>query len=413
MKNLKLKKGLALLVLVCMLFTIMPASAFAAAPQKTVTVTVHFMDLDGVSHGFYQTQVPENQEYLRTVDFSKMPEGYKLAGITPDLRIKTDSAKQRFVAIRVIKIPTELVTLIVDPNSAVTTPDFRPVALEKNSDGTVTVPKMDKYFKAKDGYYLKEVMATGFNGSNDGSFKVKEGQRLLITHDTPIIHYVLTNKVVKKEQVTFLATPGDAVSGREVVTTEVELNDQDKLIVPAADKLFTKKEGYVLKEIKATGFNLRLGTFNVKEGDALSVTDKNPVLKYVYEKAEDDVVVMTIGSTVLNVNGQKKVIDTPAMVKDARTYVPLRALAEAFGASVDYDDASRTVTAKLDGTTVVMEIGSRMYSVNGHAKFMDVAPFIENSRTMLPIRFAAEAFGMEVTPVYNADGTTAEVVFVR
>ncbi|MBR5320113.1 MAG: copper amine oxidase N-terminal domain-containing protein, partial [Peptococcaceae bacterium] len=106
-----------------------------------------------------------------------------------------------------------------------------------------------------------------------------------------------------------------------------------------------------------------------------------------------DVVVMSIGSNEIIVNDAKATIDAAPIIENNRTFVPFRALAEAFGATVAYDEATQAVTAELNGTTVVMTIGSATYTVNGVEKTADVAPFINGSRTMVPVRFAAEAFG--------------------
>ncbi len=124
-----------------------------------------------------------------------------------------------------------------------------------------------------------------------------------------------------------------------------------------------------------------------------------------------DVVVMSIGSHEIIVNDKKATIDAAPMIQNDRTFVPFRALAEAFGAEVAYDEATQAVTAKLNGTEIVMTIGSATYTVNGTEKTMDVAPFINGSRTMVPVRFAAEAFGIKVIPTYNPDGTTADILF--
>ena len=124
-----------------------------------------------------------------------------------------------------------------------------------------------------------------------------------------------------------------------------------------------------------------------------------------------DVVVMSIGSNEIVINDTVKTIDAEPMIQNDRTYVPFRALAEAFGAEVAYDEATQAVTAELNGVTVVMTIGSATYTVNGAEKTMDVAPFINGSRTMVPVRFAAEAFGIKVIPTYNPDGTTADILF--
>ena len=122
-------------------------------------------------------------------------------------------------------------------------------------------------------------------------------------------------------------------------------------------------------------------------------------------------VVMSIGSSEIVVDGEKANIDAAPIVQNSRTYVPFRALAEAFGAEVAYDEATQAVTATLGSNTVVMTIGSATYTVNGEEKTADVAPFISGGRTMVPVRFAAEAFGSTVIPTYDDNGATADVLF--
>jgi len=55
-------------------------------------------------------------------------------------------------------------------------------------------------------------------------------------------------------------------------------------------------------------------------------------------------VVFTIGSSAYTVNGLSKTLDSPAILVNSRTLVPFRAFAEAIGAVVDYNNATRTVT---------------------------------------------------------------------
>ena len=122
-------------------------------------------------------------------------------------------------------------------------------------------------------------------------------------------------------------------------------------------------------------------------------------------------VVMSIGSNELIAGNKVTTMDAKPMIQNSRTYVPFRALAEAFGATVAYDQATSSVTAELNGVKVVMTVGSPVYTVNGVEKTADVAPFISDSRTFVPVRFAAEAFGIEVVPTYNTDGSVADVLF--
>lgn len=125
-------------------------------------------------------------------------------------------------------------------------------------------------------------------------------------------------------------------------------------------------------------------------------------------------VVMTIGSSDMVVNNQVVAMEDAApYVANDRTYVPFRALGEALGADVVWDNDARTVTYTLGDNTIVMTIGEKTYTVNGEEKTMDVAPVITGDRTYVPVRFVGEALGFKVTALYAADGTTASVVFQK
>jgi hypothetical protein len=63
---------------------------------------------------------------------------------------------------------------------------------------------------------------------------------------------------------------------------------------------------------------------------------------------------------------------------------------------IGWDAKSGTVTLKLGQTTVKLTVGKKTMYVNGKAKEMDVAPVVRNGRTYLPARWVAEAFGYEV-----------------
>ena len=136
--------------------------------------------------------------------------------------------------------------------------------------------------------------------------------------------------------------------------------------------------------------------------------------KVTKEIGKGSAVVMTIGSATMVVNDTTVAIDSPAMIKDNRTFVPVRALMEAFGAAVDFDEATNKVTIKADGKTIELTLGSTVMTVGDKAVTMDVAAFATNEgRTMVPVRAIAEAAGYTVEATYNADGTTASVVFTK
>jgi len=90
-------------------------------------------------------------------------------------------------------------------------------------------------------------------------------------------------------------------------------------------------------------------------------------------------------------------LDMPAVIIDSRTLVPLRAIFEAMGAEVRWNSSTKMITATFtDGDVVKMYIDNKAGTVNGNAFNMDVAPKIINDRTMVPVRAIAEAVGASV-----------------
>jgi len=104
-------------------------------------------------------------------------------------------------------------------------------------------------------------------------------------------------------------------------------------------------------------------------------------------------------------DGAPLAMDVPAQMIDGRTMVPLRAIFEALGADVDWNEATRTITATKDDTTVILTLGSTTPTVNGQTVTIDVPAASVGGRTLVPLRFVAESFGVEV----NWDGATRTV----
>ncbi|NBK20484.1 MAG: hypothetical protein EOM68_00445 [Spirochaetia bacterium] len=97
--------------------------------------------------------------------------------------------------------------------------------------------------------------------------------------------------------------------------------------------------------------------------------------------------------------GEKSVV--PYIDSNGRTFVPLRFIAERLGATVDWEQATKTATITDGGTVVKMSVGDAFFTKNGEKKTMDTAAVqVESSpgyvRTLVPIRFVAEALGKTV-----------------
>lgn len=96
------------------------------------------------------------------------------------------------------------------------------------------------------------------------------------------------------------------------------------------------------------------------------------------------------------VNGKEVAFDQKPVIIDSRTLVPLRAIFEALGASVDWDSSTSTVIARKNKDYVLFSIGNKTYYVNNEEKNLDVPARLMNDRTMVPIRAVSEALGANV-----------------
>lgn len=108
----------------------------------------------------------------------------------------------------------------------------------------------------------------------------------------------------------------------------------------------------------------------------------------------------------VTINGNPVYFDVPPMMINDRTMVPLRAIFEALGASVDWNEATQTVTSSKDGSTIMLTINSTVMYVNGTPITLDVPAQVVNDRTLVPIRAISEAYNTTV----NWDDSTQTVI---
>ncbi|MCL0080897.1 copper amine oxidase N-terminal domain-containing protein [Peptococcaceae bacterium] len=109
--------------------------------------------------------------------------------------------------------------------------------------------------------------------------------------------------------------------------------------------------------------------------------------------------VFTIGSAIFNVDGVMRAMDVAPYVKDGRTFLPVRFVAQAVGVAdddIDWNAETHTVTLTEGDTVVELVIGSKTITIDGASEVMDVAPELTAGRTMLPARAVAVAFGFKV-----------------
>jgi hypothetical protein len=94
------------------------------------------------------------------------------------------------------------------------------------------------------------------------------------------------------------------------------------------------------------------------------------------------------------VNGNTLNLNPSPTERAGRVFVPLRGVFENLGASVVY--ANGIINASGRGHNISLKIGSQQATVDGQQQALDVAPFIIGASTYVPLRFVSQALGATV-----------------
>ena len=145
--------------------------------------------------------------------------------------------------------------------------------------------------------------------------------------------------------------------------------------------------------------------------NCMSLTDM-----YVIGNEENLVSAIVVGDSVnvhfiplvtITLNGKSLNLGQNPVIFNSRTLVPLSEIFEAFGASVEWDDETRTIMSAKDGTTIEIIIDSNEMKVGNSIKYLDVPARLVNGHVFIPLRAVSESFGYKVN--WNADAWTATI----
>ncbi|NEW05196.1 hypothetical protein GK047_04065 [Paenibacillus sp. SYP-B3998] len=147
-------------------------------------------------------------------------------------------------------------------------------------------------------------------------------------------------------------------------------------------------------------YGLELQAGEVPEGSVLQLRVYNQAGKQVADRS------FGLSSQVsIAIDGKNQDFEQAPVIVNGSTMAPLRAIFEALGATVEYDAATRSVTAKKGDITLRLILDQKTVYRNGQAFQIDEPVQLVNGFTVAPARFVGEAFGGKVT----WDGKNREV----
>ena len=180
-----------------------------------------------------------------------------------------------------------------------------------------------------------------------------------------------------------LITEGTSVSGKDFTEPAV-------LKIPADTKDVKNVNQLTLARLNAETGKLEIvgGSYDAKANAVVGYVVEEGSY-FVVEKESLTTISMQIGNNGVVLNNENKILDAAPLISQNRTMVPLRFIAEAFGANVSWAQDTKTVTIVIDGKVLTMRI-------NQDLEGFGAAPIISSGRTMVPIRYISEELGANV-----------------
>lgn len=160
-------------------------------------------------------------------------------------------------------------------------------------------------------------------------------------------------------------------------------------------------------ELNNVPIEVKGGFVTVAAGDTTRRYETSPhsetlsVENNAVPKNTDDTnaVIFTLNQKNVSVYGKMYEMDVFPVLKDDRVMLPIRYVAEILGARVEWNETAPNigeVSIKKDSSLIKFIIGENTGYKDNSAFNMDVCPYIENSRTYIPIRYVAYALNAKI-----------------
>ncbi|HQJ56262.1 MAG TPA: stalk domain-containing protein [Caldisericia bacterium] len=272
----------------------------------------------------------------------------------------------------------------------------------------------------EDGWYVLETLPQYKLENNSNTIEITL-PKILIGDPDIFNYWVGIGSWLSEDEFDYYPNDDDSNYYLTYDTTIKGVEDALLLVVDIPDNLITDKDTILVKGktnpdasvkineqevlVSSSGFfakvmNLTFGENNIRVKAIDSAGNSKEVIKKVkYSKEVIEIIIeLFIGKKTASINGVSKEIDAPPFIKDGRTLVPIRFIAETFGALVDWDATTQSITITLDtkNIKIILQINNKTAVVNNNKVTLDVPPIIVNGRTFVPLRFIAESFGAEV-----------------
>lgn len=170
----------------------------------------------------------------------------------------------------------------------------------------------------------------------------------------------------------------------------IGLDDEDSIFSYSCDGIY-----YINIVNPAQGDN-RIIHAAVNGDDCICITDDNTAYAYKIEDLKKCWAEYTKDVPYVYLNGVRLAFDTPPVIENGVTFMPLRYLLETAGAAVDWNEETRTALIDYNNISIEITENSDTAYINGAACAMGSCAKISDNKMMIPLRFVTEGLGFSV-----------------
>lgn len=281
-------------------------------------------------------------------------------------------------------------TLDIDPVPSPTRQKQITVAGKTKSGCEVYVGNVKATVDANGAFKATIALSEGKNvirvkSSTQYAFVTKE---ITVELDTQNPSMIVETKLEKEHYVDVTKI---TVQGRVEPGSKVKINGIDAIVV----------NDYFIADIP-----VQLGV-NKVEIVATDMVGNTSTLSYEVKVWHLKVIKVTIGSTTAYIDGKEEILSSPPAIVSSKTMVPLRFVGTAFGAEFAYENTTKTITITYEGKIITLQLGSKTATVDGIPMAVDPPAQLVKNSTMVPLRFIADIFGAQTS--YDAQTRTITV----
>lgn len=233
------------------------------------------------------------------------------------------------------------------------------------------------------GYGLVKNTATIILQLNNGEFaKTEDGDYL------PVYVYSSRSQLDRDE------IEKELVDGT-IVGFGVIPSDENSVRIKLPESMIDK---YAHILVSATGEEYGVVTISIRNNRDIKFILDDSLEAEKDEKPAEEVkpkVIIPIGSNIIFVGDKRISVDAPAFISNDVTKIPLRAVAEIFGADVYWNNAEKSATIEIGDDVIYLQAGSHTMFVNGFGVPLLAGPEVADGRMFVPLRDIAQMFGIE------------------